>query len=585
MAVEARGDRSTWRAPAGDPERARDLAAALGVRPLTAQLLINRRIDDPERARRFLDPKLGDLRPPDGGAAGAERAMAGFARAAERIVRALGAGETVGVFGDYDVDGLTTCALLTRFLLDCGGSVVPRVARRDAGYGFGVADADAFAEARCTLVITGDCGTSDVEAIAAARARGSDVIVVDHHQVPERDPGAFALLNPHQPGCGFPFKGLASVGVAFYLAAAVRTLLRVERPGRDLPDPRDLLDLVALGTVCDMAPLTDENRVLVSSGLRALARAPRPGLKALAEVGGLDLGRVPSAFDVGFRLGPRLNAPGRLGDARLGLDLLLAPDASHAVATAYALEEVNARRRTLTDVVLAAALAQVEALPSLPAALVVAGEGWAPGVVGIVAAKLVERFAVPAAVIALDGAQGRGSVRTVVGVDLYRALAVCAPHLVRWGGHAAAAGLTVATDELPRFSRAFAGAVEEQRDERSPHAGALAVDAEVDLDQVDERLAEELARLGPFGVGNPEPLLTARGLAVARTRVVGERHLQITLRGRLRARDGIAFGLAGRDPGAGARVRVAFVPEVDVYRGERRVRLRVRDIAADEVER
>ena len=577
-------DFKRWRLLSADPDRARELAEALGVQPLTAQLLLNRNITEPEHARRFLDPRLNDLRSPDGGRAGAALAMAGFQRASERLARAVTDGETIGVFGDYDVDGLTTCALLTRFLSDAGARVVSRVARRAAGYGFGIADADGFADAACTVIVTGDCGTSDYDALAHAKGRGADVIVVDHHQVPERDPGAFALLNPHQPECGFPFKGLASVGVAFYLAAAVRTLLRTLRPASALPDPRDLLDLVALGTICDMAPLTDENRVLVTAGLRELGRGRRPGVRALVALGGLDLASPISAFDVGFRLGPRLNAPGRLGDAQLALDLLLAPDAVSASAIAVACDEVNARRRVVQEQVFAEAMAQIEGLGApMPRGIVVAGQGWAPGVVGIVAAKLVERFAVPAVVIALDGAVGRGSARTVGGCHLFRAFQSCAGRLVRFGGHAAAAGLTLEVAELAGFRRAFNDAVAAQIGETAERA-SLPVDAEVDLDHIDERVAEELSRLGPFGVGNPEPLLAARGLAVDRTRVVGVRHLQITLRGRLHRHDGIAFGLAGSDPGVGARVKVAFVPELDTFRGARRLRLRVREIHDDRIE-
>ncbi|MSP63529.1 MAG: single-stranded-DNA-specific exonuclease RecJ [Myxococcales bacterium] len=572
------GDLPPWCVPVAEPERARALGRAIGVRPLTAQILLNRRVVEPSDALRFLAPRLSDLRPPDGGKAGQAQAMAGFDRAAERLARALTDGETVGVFGDYDVDGVTTCALLSRFLLDAGGRVVPRVARRDAGYGFGVPDADGFADAGCKVVVTGDCGTSDHEAIARAGARGIDVIVVDHHQVPERETGAFALLNPHQPGCGFPFKGMASVGVGFYLAAAVRTRLRAL--GREAPDPRDLLDLVAVGTIADLAPLTDENRVLVSAGLKELARGRRPGLKTLLESAGVETGRPLTSADISFKIAPRLNAPGRLGDAGLALDLLLAPDVATAVRCAAAIEEINARRRVVSEQVFAEAVAQIEAAPvASRAAVVVAGQGWAPGVVGIVAARLVDRYGCPSVVIALNGGVGRGSARTTPGLHLYRALLCCAAHLVRFGGHAAAAGLTIEERSLPEFIRAFQAAALVELGESAPRAG-LPVDAEVDLHQIDEVQAEEMARLGPFGIGNPEPLLAARGL-LDHSRIVGEKHLQITLRDGPHARDGIAFGLAGRDPGRGARVRVAFVAEMDHYRGARRLRLRVRDFTSD----
>ena len=290
-----------WKIAEPDAERARALAAELALSEPTARVMIARGLADPDAARRFLAPRLGELRTPE--------RMAGFARAVERLASAVRGGEPIGVFGDYDVDGVTTAALLTSFLRACGATVHPRVARRDAGYGFGVPVATTLADRGCRDIITGDCGTSDHEAVSAARARGSDVIVVDHHQVPDRELDAYALINPHQPACGFPFKGLCSAGVAFYLAAALRTRLREAGHFRAAePDPRAWLDLVAVGTIADLAPLTAENRILVAAGLRVLAQRRRPGLALLIERAELD--RDPSAFDVSFRLAPRLNAPG-----------------------------------------------------------------------------------------------------------------------------------------------------------------------------------------------------------------------------------------------------------------------------------
>ncbi len=562
-----------WEVRTADPDRARILAGALSVSPVTAQLLINRGVDDPDRARRFLAPRLAELRRPDG-----DTPMAGFAAAVDRLARALGQRQTIGVFGDYDVDGVTSCALLTSFLGDAGGRVVARVARRDAGYGFGVDDAAHFADAGCAVVVTCDCGTSDHDALAVARARGVDVIIVDHHQVPERDPDALALINPHQASCRFPFKGLASVGVAFYLAAALRTRLR-DAGQTALPDPRALVDLVAVGTIADLAPLTDENRILVHHGLARLRTQPRPGLAALCRVANLD-GGVQRASDISLRLAPRLNAPGRLGDATPALELLLA-DASNAEARAAACEAANVERRAVQERVLVEAMQQAEAQSD--GVIVVAGAGWHAGVVGIVAAKLVDRFARPSVCIALDGASatGVGSARTIAGFHLHRALTGCADLLVRYGGHAAAAGLTIDARHLGQLRTRLSAAARESFGGDAP-AATLGVDAEVALDAVDELLAEEVGRLEPFGVGNPEPVLGARRVTLERTRVVGANHLQVTLRDGLHARDGIGFWLADRDPGSGARVRAAFIPEVDTFRGVRRVRVRLRDLSVDE---
>ena len=527
-----------WDVRPADVEGARTLARALSVSPVTAQLLINRGFEDPERARRFLSPRLAELRRPDGDAP-----MAGFAVAVDRLARALAARETIGIFGDYDVDGVTSCALLASFLGDAGGRVVARVARRDAGYGFGVEDAARFADAGCAVVVTCDCGTSDHEALAAARARGIDVIIVDHHQVPERDPEALALINPHQPSCRFPFKGLASVGVAFYLAAALRTRLR-ESGVATLPDPRALVDLVAVGTIADLAPLTDENRILVHHGLARLRESPRPGLAALARLANIEEGAFRTA-DISLRIAPRLNAPGRLGDAAPALALLLA-DATNADERAAACEAANVERRLVQERVAAEAMQQAEAQPD--GVIVVAGAGWHAGVVGIVAAKLVDRFARPSLVIALDaaGRTGVGSARTVPGFHLHRALHGCADLLVRYGGHAAAAGLTIDAEHLGALRTRMSAAAHEAFG-GAPPAATLGVDAEIALDAVDELLAEELGRLEPFGIGNPEPVLGARGITLDRSRVVGENHLQVTLRDGLHARDGIGFWLAARD--------------------------------------
>lgn len=579
-------------APGADPPSAADLATAVGVRPTTAQLLLRRGISSIEQARRFLEPRLAQLRAPETDGA----TMAGFGRAADRLAAAVISGEPIGLFGDYDADGVTTTALLGSFLRDAGATVHARVARRDAGYGFSVEMADYLADAGCRLVVTGDCGTSDHDALARARARGVEVIVVDHHQVPERQPDALALINPHQPGCRFPFKGLASVGVGFYLAAAVRTRLRAA--SRPAPDPRELLDLAALGTIADLVPLHDENRVLVAAGLRELSRGRRPGLRALLELQGLLIphteppqlagGRPLSAFDVSFRVAPLLNAPGRLGDAQLALDLLLERDLQRASELAAACLETNQRRREIQEHVYQEACAQLDGAPERAGrhAIVVAGEGWHHGVVGIVASKLVERYRRPAVVIGLEGDHGRGSARVPLGcsLSLYQGLLTCAEHLVRFGGHAAAAGLTVRREALDRFARDFDEAARRALLEAGASAGAAeglaAADLDVELHEIDEGLAEEIERLGPFGMGNPEPLLRVRGALVERTRVVGERHLQITLRQGLEERDGIAFRQAERDPGRGARVHAAFVPEIDVWRGSRRLRLRVVELEA-----
>ncbi|MEO6951139.1 MAG: single-stranded-DNA-specific exonuclease RecJ [Polyangia bacterium] len=559
-----------WQIAEEDLAATRVLVEALGVSTTLARLLVNRGHANPARAQRFLNPRMADLRRPDG-----EHEMSGFAVAVQRLVRAIETGEVIGLFGDYDVDGVTSAALLARVLRRSGGTVVMRVAEREAGYGLSPDTVRTLHGEGARVLVTCDCGTSDHDAIATAVELGVDVIVVDHHQVPDLsagEPGWLALINPHQPRCHFPFKGLASVGVAFYLAAALRTAL-VAR-GRTAADPREELDLVAIGTICDLAPLTDENRILVHAGLQRLRTSPRPGLAALGVVAGFDLSTL-RATDVGMRIGPRLNAPGRLGSASLALELLLAPDAKEAHRLAAAIEEVNTRRREITQRVSDEARLHPGAQPGR-AATVVDGDGWSHGVVGIVAARLVEETGRPCIVIGFDGDVGRGSARTVPGINLYESLKEVAHLLTRFGGHAQAAGLTISREALPAFVEAFEAVV--ARAGRGEVGVPLSLDATVTLGSIDLPLVDELVRLEPCGVGNPEPCLVSDPVTVERTRIVGGDHLQVTLRDGGAVRDGFAFRFAARDPGAGSKVAVAYVPEIDTWRGNRRLRLRLRDL-------
>ena len=553
-----------WEAPSIDESKVAALATAAGIRPLTARLLVARGIAEADLVARFLAPRLANLRPPDG--------MADLQRAIERLVAAFSSGETIGVFGDYDVDGVTTAAVLTSAFRAFGGQVVARAASRNAGYGLGPADVVRFADAGCRVLVTGDCGTSDREALSAARARGIDTIVIDHHELPEGETAAYALVNSRRPDDAFPFKGLASCGVAFYLAAALRTRLGAAF------DPRDLLDLVALGTIADLVPLVAENRILVAAGLERLSLGKRPGLAALARRAELEGGRI-TAHDAAFRLTPRLNAAGRLGEAQLALDLLLAGDAD-AERLAGELDDQNTERQRVQELVwkeaLAMATAQVEE-DGVPA-IVVGAEGWHPGVVGIIAARLVDRFARPAIAIGFREGEGRGSARTIPGVNLFDALAACSRHLTKFGGHAGAAGMSIGMGALDGFRSAFAAEAARQLGAVLP-SSSVTVDAEVTLRDLDLGFAEELARLAPFGVANREPLFALSGVTARTTRVVGKDHLQLTLDHGGATSEAIAFGFADSDPGAGARVDLVATAELDTYRGLTRARLKVSRLA------
>jgi single-stranded-DNA-specific exonuclease len=557
---------SGWRLSEVDEALVDALAAELRLRPATARVLVVRGLVTASTVGTFLAPRLADLRPPTG--------IADLGRVLDRLVLALAERQRIGVFGDYDVDGVTSAAVLTEGLRALGGDVIPRVATRQSGYGLPPEMVERFADEGVRLIVTGDCGTSDVPALLRARERGVDVVVIDHHQVPSGERLAFGLVNPHQPEDRFPFKGLASCGIAFYLMASLRSRLR-----STAFDPRELLDLVALGTIADLVPLVEENRILVSVGLRVLSARKRPGIRALIDLAKLSDEPAISATQASFRLTPRLNAAGRLGDAQLALDLLLAPDDAAAVRLATALDDVNRERQRIQEGVWGEALVAAEAWTHTPA-IVVGGQGWHHGVVGIIASRLVDRFGKPAVVIGFEGAVGRASARTTGGVNLYETLSATAEHLIRFGGHAGAAGLTVSFENLDRFRTAFLSEVGRRQGAAPAGAGraVVEVDAVVELHEIDVSFAEELERLAPYGAGNQEPLLALRGVVTAGTRIVGQGHLQLSLTGGRARGDAIGFNMAEQDPGPGAAVDLLAHTDVDTFRGSRRARLRVRHL-------
>ncbi|HYR96630.1 MAG TPA: single-stranded-DNA-specific exonuclease RecJ [Candidatus Binatus sp.] len=540
--------------------------------PLIAHLLWNRGIRDPEAAAAFLRPTLAHgLRSPS--------LLKDMDRACTRLVDALGAGEPIGVYGDYDVDGMTGAAQLVVFLRELGAEPILHVSHRGReGYGLNAGALRGLREAGARVVVTADCGTADVDKLIVAAELGLDVIVCDHHHTPIARPPAMALLNPLQPDCAFPFKGLSGAGVVFYLLMGVRAELRA-RGHRALPDLRRYLDLVALGTVADVVPLREENRVLVTHGLRVLDRPARPGLIALREAALVETASVRS---IGFRLAPRLNAGGRLADARLAVELLTTDNVERARAAAAELEMHNAERRAIEDAMVAEAIRAIETSDRKVGArtIVVARDGWHPGVVGIVAARLAERFHRPALVVALDGELGRGSGRSVRGVDLHGAVAECGELLPSFGGHRQAVGFTVPRERVAELAARFEDAVARATTPADLEP-LLEIDAEVPLAVVTSALAEALAVLEPHGAGNPEPTLLARAIEVDGVRLVGDPgrpHLKLRLRQDVRTLSAIGFGLGHLPVRAGDRVDVVFTPRLTRWQGTTRLELEVLDL-------
>jgi len=494
--------------------------------------------------------------------------------------------EAVTLYGDYDVDGVCSTALLSTVLNQLGLEVRTYIPHRlEEGYGLNLPAIEKLAAEGTKLLVTLDCGITSHAEIARARALGLDVIVVDHHAVPETMPPALAVLNPLQPGCDYPTKWLCAAGVTFNLCMGLRKTLRESGFFATRPEPnlKAHLDLVALATVADVVPLTGANRIFVRHGLEQLTEARRPGVRALKEVAGL-AGAEVTAGQVGFRLGPRINAAGRLDDASVGLKCLLAKDYDTALPLARALDAANAERQQIEKAMLHEALVQAgEAVQRGAKGLVLASEGWHPGVVGIVASRVVEHFHRPTILIGVYDGMGKGSARSIEGFHLYDAIKSVSGSLARFGGHRAAAGLSIEPKHLPKF-RADFEAVANERLTDADLVPRLRLDAVVQPEELDEAAVAALEKLAPFGMGNPEPVLALRrqrtSPRVLDSKTPGEPgHLKLTVEAAPRL-DVIGFRLAHKASLTRGPVDLAFKVGVDEFRGVRRVALRLTALRA-----
>lgn len=541
------------------------LLRGLGVdSPLLAQLLLNRGITNAEEAAAQLAPP----RP----VAPALDDLAGLRAAVQRIERAIGGGERIVVYGDYDVDGLSGSTILQRTLAAIGADVAVFIPHRDRdGYGLNAAVLAELAARNAALVITVDCGISAAAEIAAANACGLDVVVTDHHDVPPELPAAVAIVNPHQPNCPSPFKQLAGAGVALKVALALAA--RRADPAVRLALEPSLLQLAALGTVSDVMPLIGENRGIVRHGLRALNDRPTAGLAALIRRSGLTRPWV-TAEDIAFRLAPRLNAAGRISEASITQRLLATADLAEADALADELEVLNHRRRELGDAALVAARAVVAGFGAVvPPALVVESEHPA-GVLGLVAVRLVEETGRPVVVLERTDGISRASVRAPAGHSAIAAVHACAHLLVRYGGHQGAAGFSIDAARIAEFRDAFVAAVVDQPAAR-PTDGLRMADARLRPETIADELLDLVERLGPFGHGAREPLFETAAVQVRDARVVGGRHLRLKLAGAGRVVEGIAFNAADDGPPVGSAVDVLYRVRPNVWQGRRRVEVEV----------
>lgn len=540
--TSATGKRWIWRH--ADDRLALMMAQRLDVPEIVARVMSARGLDL-ETAAAFLDPKLRDALPDPA-------VLADMQAGAERMATAVMQGECVGLFGDYDVDGATSSALVARYLRAVGGRSVTYIPDRlTEGYG---PNSEALRklhrEAGASLIVTLDCGTLAFDTLTDARRGGIDVIVVDHHSAEATLPPAYAVINPNRLDGTPALSHLAAVGVAFLFLIAVNRVLRSAGwfAQRQEPDLRQWLDLVALGTVCDVVPLTGLNRAFVTQGLKVLARRENPGLRALADVAGID--QAPSAYHLGFVLGPRINAGGRIGAADLGSSLLRTDEPAEAAALARRLDALNAERQALEADVLREAVNIVDKTDAGAPVVMAAGDGWHPGVVGIVASRLKDRFNRPACVIswqASDGdpeaVLGTGSARSVAGIDLGAAVIAArqAGHLVKGGGHKMAAGFTLERNGFDAFQAFMAERIGRQARE-SGAVPTTTVDGALRPDAASETLVNDVQRLAPFGAGNAEPRFVIPEARIAFADIVGEKHVRCAIerdgRGQLQA---IAF--------------------------------------------
>ncbi|HZD24997.1 MAG TPA: single-stranded-DNA-specific exonuclease RecJ [Alphaproteobacteria bacterium] len=571
-----------WRQRPGDDRTALALAQRLDIPDVVGRVLAARGVG-PEGGEAFLNPRLRDALPDP-------HHLRDMARAAARIAAAIQAGEKVVVFGDYDVDGATSSALLKRYFKAVGAEIGVYIPDRQAeGYGPNAPALLRLREEGAAVVVTVDCGVLAFEPLQVASEAGLEVIVVDHHQAEPRLPACFAVVNPNRLDDDSPHGGLAAVGVTFLLLVAINRALREAgwfADRRREPDLLQWLDLVALGTVCDVVPLTGLNRVLVAQGLKVMAQRGNPGLAALCDVAGLN--SRPGAYHLGFVLGPRVNAGGRIGKSDLGVRLLSSDDPAEAAALAAELDQLNRERQAIEAMMQEEALLLAEqgGAGALPLVLV-ASERWHEGVIGIVASRLKEQYRRPAIVCALRDGIAKGSGRSVPGIDLGAAVIAArqAGLLINGGGHAMAAGLTAPADGIAALTAFIAERIGE-RVAALPEVPELTVDATISVRAAGRELYDLLESAGPYGAGHPEPRFAISSVDVVKADVVGHKHVRVIASGGDGGRlKGIAFNAVDTPLGqtllraAGARLHLAGHLRADDWQGRRGVQLVIEDVA------
>ena len=563
---------SIWKLRSPSPDASR-LANESNITPLQAQLLINRGITDSSSATSFLTPKLSQLLDP--------MLLQDMDLAVERIVAAIERQEKITVYGDYDADGITATALLLNFFSSLGISASFYVPNRfTEGYGLNPEAVEKIVGDGTELMITVDCGTSSQKEINLAKKCGVGVVVTDHHQIPKDFEPTCPVLNPHRSDSSFFFKSLAGVGVAFFMIIAVRATLRDKGwfEDKEEPDLKDYLDLVALGTVADMVPLLDQNRILAKWGIERMKSPSWPGIEAMKEVAALNPSGI-TPYDLAFKLAPRLNAPGRLRSAGIGIQLLTTEDPTLARHLAHQLNSLNSERQGIEQAILEQIEEKIISMEDLGErrTLVLSGHDWHRGVLGIVASRLVGKYHRPTLLLDVREGMAVGSGRSIDGFNLHQALERLSHLFERFGGHYHAAGFALKVSHLEVLSNELEDLAREvlSKDDLIPR---IEIDGSIPLSDLTQETIREIQSLAPFGSGNPEPVFHAQDLEVIHSRVVGERHLKLKVGQGEHVMEAIGFGLSHRHPLQGEKIDMVFTPEINEWRGYEKVQLKIVDL-------
>ncbi|MGV8080479.1 MAG: single-stranded-DNA-specific exonuclease RecJ [Syntrophales bacterium] len=564
-----------WRLSDVDPVIQEKLSSEFGLSPIVSQILTSRDILEVEDAKRFLSPSLADLHNP--------YLMKDMRKGVDRLIKALRNREKIVVYGDYDADGITSVVLILSFLHRIDPTVTYHIPDRiGEGYSLNRSAIDRFKSQGINLIVTVDCGISDIDEVDYAKSLGIDTIILDHHEVPPALPNAAAAINPHRADCPFPFKDLAAVGIAFNFLIALRGILREEGfwDSKTYPNLRQYLDLVALGTIGDISPLIDENRILVKIGLDLITEGRRTGIRALKEICGIDSQMVDST-KASYNLIPRINAAGRIASPREAVDLLLTEDMEKARLLARQLDVYNRRRQDIEREILGEILKEIEGGidPRSTRSLVFASSRWHPGVIGIVASRLVDRYYRPAILISLKDGIGKGSGRSIADFDIYRGLQRCNSLLLSFGGHRFAAGISIREEHIPDFRNLLESIIQEET-QASDMVSQTLIDAECSLQDITHNLLSQIETLAPYGASNPEPILCVRNVNVVSPSIVGNNHLRMRINGSGIHCNSIWFSKGHYlETIRGIPVDIAFTPQINTWNGLSDIQLKMHDVA------